>query len=449
MLRERSTELAALQACLPRVRAGSGQMVFVVGEAGIGKTSLIGTIQAGCRPWDPFLQTACEDFSTPEPLAILRDLGLASMVIEGSRLSFFSAVLASLTGEPTLLLVEDIHWADDASLDFLRYAGRRITDRPLLIVVTSRNDDAESRSRLRRLANDIPVGMSKRIDLAPLSVEAVRRMAGEAGMPNFPVHQLTGGNPLFVVELLASRGTTSASINDLILARADSLPDLARSLLDFCSLFPARVSDDVLATRVSDPAALDMCCDSGLLVRVEGAHQFRHELSRRAIECAVNPVHARQVHAEILQLLERSGANSARKLHHAAAGALISHIKALAPVVAREASASGSYREAAAALAFLEPHVGDLPRAGQGSFWRDYGQALSAIDPAASQEALGRSLAIFDGEGEREEVGRLCRAMALSKYLVGRSGRCRTICDASRPGVVRLRPQPAACDGLF
>src|SRR5215207_4045067 len=164
MLLEREPLLSALRAGLEQALASQGGMVLLVGEAGIGKTSLIRAFAEQARESARIYTAACEDLSTPEALVLLQDLGLSAWrgAADRSRMALFADALDELGAAPTVVLIEDLHWADEASMDFLRFVGRRLASRPLLVVVTSRDDDAASRSQLRRVANDIPAELRTR-----------------------------------------------------------------------------------------------------------------------------------------------------------------------------------------------------------------------------------------------------------------------------------------------
>jgi predicted ATPase len=142
-----------LEAALQAARAGTGRIVSVEGEAGIGKTSVALNFVAAHRGALRSM-SGCEQLSTPEPLGPLRDIerdsGGRFAVSASSQLETFAALLRLLTSgrDPGLLLLEDIHWADDPTLDLLRYLGRRLRAARMLVIATFRNDEAPSRERL-------------------------------------------------------------------------------------------------------------------------------------------------------------------------------------------------------------------------------------------------------------------------------------------------------------
>jgi predicted ATPase len=133
VLLERDGELDALETALRRAALGSGSVVLISGEAGIGKTSLVRAFVRAAVPRATVLQGVCDDLLTPRTLGPLRDAArsrggpLAAALADGDRDAVLAAVLTELTGaRPTVLVLEDVHWADDATLDVLRYVGRRV-----------------------------------------------------------------------------------------------------------------------------------------------------------------------------------------------------------------------------------------------------------------------------------------------------------------------------------
>lgn len=428
MLLERQHEMDLLDRAMASALEGRGSMVFVVGEAGIGKTSLVSEFAAesGVEGRVRILRTAFEDLSAPEAFAVLRDLDIVDQdaidsASDGdSRLALFADVLARLTEQPTILIVEDLHWADDASMDLVRYLGRRIGDWPLMVLVTSRNEEAGARGRLQRALADIPAENRHRIDLHRLTAGAVADWARRMGRDASGIHDASGGNPLFVNELLASIGS-SAMIDDLVITRADALSEQGRDALDRCSIVPRQVPL-ALADRLGlSEQGVDECLAAGLLIERPDALSFRHELTRRAVEQALSPMRRRRLHREMLELLEATGTSAARLLHHANAAGDLDKVKVLAPAAARQASALGAHREAAAAWRMLldqRDQIDDLllVTALEGLAYELHlnGQASESI--ALIEEAIR----IHERRGDIRNQGNCQRWKARFNYVDGR-----------------------------
>src|SRR3954470_15520801 len=202
---EREVPLAALREA---VAAPGGSVVLVTGEAGIGKTSLVRAFAATTRA--QVLLTACDDLRAPRTLGPLRDI----LVLNDDP---FSALLEALA-RVDVLVVEDVHWADDATLDVLAYAARRIESLGAVLVLTFRD---EPQAALQRLLGVVASVRHLRLELAPLSQAAVASLAGTDGTT---LHKVTGGNPFFVTEALAAAaGSVPASVTDAVLARVGRL----------------------------------------------------------------------------------------------------------------------------------------------------------------------------------------------------------------------------------
>ena len=226
---ERDDVLQQLDKLLSGVARGSGHTAFVAGEAGIGKTSLLKALAE--RRGDALLWWgACDALQTPQPLAPLLDIARSTEVAfrallahDGQRSALFDAVLTELqrSRRPVLLVIEDVHWADAATLDLIRFLGRRIDRAP---VPAGGFAIAMTRCRpthpLRRLLGELPASLITRIDVQRLSPRAVDVLARRALRAPSGIHAVTQGNPFFVTELLrAGVDAVPRSVQDLVLAR--------------------------------------------------------------------------------------------------------------------------------------------------------------------------------------------------------------------------------------
>jgi predicted ATPase len=257
MLPERDRETALLGDLLASATSETGRVAVVLGEAGIGKSALVRSFLRAAGTSVRVLKGACEDFSIAEPLAPLRDLArevgweLPDMHAQGSdRLSVFSAALDVLTdpAQTTAILVEDIHWADDATLDFLRYLARRLEDRKILLLLTARDDEREGQPRVRKVIGGLTSETVTRLSLGPLSRSVVASLPAGSGRDASAIYDLAGGNAFYVTGLL--RGQEDGlpqSVRDSFLARAEGLGALSRRLLDAVSIFPGRAEKALVA----------------------------------------------------------------------------------------------------------------------------------------------------------------------------------------------------------
>ena len=362
-LLEREVELAALDAALASARAGRGTVVLLAGEAGIGKTALVRAF--GSVVDVPVHVGSCEPLAVPSPLGPLLDIAvtLGEPIVEAADLSAVArALLASLAAQgPAVVVVEDCHWADEATLDVLHVAARRFERVPAVLLVTYRDDGARDEP-IRVLAGEIATTASVvRIEPRRLSADAVGALAADAGLDPRRLFETTGGNPFLVAESLAVPDRLPPTVRDAVLARAVKLSMAARGALDVAAVIGATVDLALLmAVSAADATAVEECIGSGILV-AEGAQlRFRHELTRAAVEEAISPPRLALLHGAIAQLLGSSQRpDHARITHHASAAGLDGLVALYAPAAAIEAERAGSFREALAqrerALAAARP----------------------------------------------------------------------------------------------
>jgi DNA-binding CsgD family transcriptional regulator len=364
---EREADLHTLQQRLAAVRATrSGATVLVLGEAGIGKTSLL-RVFAAALPDDCALWWGqCDALQTAHPLAPLHDVARTADVRfrrvladpQVARATLFEAVLDELrhAAGVTVFVVEDAHWADDATLDLVRFIGRRIEKAPALLLMSWRDDEVPASHPLRRAIGELPA--PQRLTLRRLSAAGVRTLAERAGRdPGAApaLHAATQGNPFFVSELLRQEADADvpATVQALVLARYASLAKPAQAVLRLASVVPARIErwlvDVLLAPSIDD---LEACLGCGLLVADGPWLQYRHELARVAVESSLSVPAAQALHAQVLAALDAGAARHgeptpARRVHHASLAGDAAALRHWAPVAAEQARQRGAHREAA------------------------------------------------------------------------------------------------------
>ncbi|MEZ5498457.1 MAG: AAA family ATPase [Steroidobacteraceae bacterium] len=359
-LLERDTELARLADWLAQVHAGSGRNVLITGEAGLGKTSLIREFihRAGV----PAHIGACDALFTPHPLAPWRDIArqrggsmLAELALGAARDTLLNAILGDLERDGTvrILVVEDLHWADEASLDVFKFLARRIERTRCLLIGSYREDAVDARHPLNFVLGDLPSSTTHRVRLAPLSVAAVAALAEGAGRSADTLHSITGGNPFYVTEVLAApEGEIPASIRAAVLARLAPLTATARRVAELCSVIPGRAEPWLLRQLdIDDETSVTECQQLGMLRLPDGSLSFRHELARQAIESSLGMQRRRSLHALALRALRSSRLQNvahARLVHHAERAGDDAAVVELAPLAAEHAAHLASHREAAA-----------------------------------------------------------------------------------------------------
>jgi DNA-binding CsgD family transcriptional regulator len=361
---EREGYLAALDDHLAGAAAGRGRLVLVGGEAGIGKTSLVRAFAAEHEEDSRVVWAACDGLFTPQPLAPLFELAeQLGFEAEGPRREVFAATLEALRPGPTIAVLEDVHWADEATLDLLRFLGRRLDRTETLLLATYRDDELAGRHPLRVVLGD--VGADRRLSLGPLSRAGVRTLAEGSEVDPSELYRLTAGNPFFATEVLAAGAAgVPESVRDAVLARAAGLSETARNVLDAAAVVGGRVELSLLEDVVDEPsAAVEECLAAGVLQSGAGEIVFRHELARRAVEEALEPLQRARLHARLLGTLRRAdGADAARLAHHAEGAGDADAVVEFARAAAMAATALGAHTEAAEQYARALRFSQGLPR---------------------------------------------------------------------------------------
>ena len=357
MLVERTAILDALAGDLPTA-GRPGRLVFLGGEAGVGKSTVVNALADRARATLEVRRGNCDNVTTPAALGPFAEAvpELADLLDGDTRfdlLRVYRRLRSAVQDSPALIVLEDVHWADEATLDMLRVTARRLDALPVLMLATFRADEVGAEHPLTVLLGDLATlpGVTRR-QVPPLSVDGVRDLAASAGSGIDParLHRDTGGNPFYVTEVLAAGGAdVPPSVRDAVLARANRLPPPARAVLDAAAILGPRTGLplllDVSGCEVAD---VDTCLQRGMLVDADGALAFRHELARIAVEHAMAPSVRVRLHSAALAALAHAAEPDHRRLaHHAAqagdAAAVLSH----APPAAARAARLGAHREAA------------------------------------------------------------------------------------------------------
>lgn len=417
LLLEREKPLAALGEHLDAAARGRGGVVLVGGEAGIGKTSLARGFAAS-RPDTRTLWGFCDPLVTPHPLGPVVDIIAALGQSDGhhrsadaQRNATFAWLLDSLSEVPgTVAVIEDLHWADDATLDLVRYLGRRIHAHPMLLVLTYRDDEVGGTHPLRSVLGDLAtLPWVHRMMLQRLGIEAVRELADGSGQDVEKLHLRTGGNPFFVTEVLATADSTELpqTVRDAVLARAARLSDKARAALEVVAVVGQRAQAGFLSSLLGAEAlAVDECLDVGILAAT-GAHvMFRHELARQAILEAIPPARRAALHRMVLDALRASDgtasvtagftANFAVLAEHADNAGDDAAVLEFAPLAGREAAAASAHRQAASHFALALTRGSRLPPPERAKLLEEYALESSIIGHMAEGiDAMLEAIAIW------------------------------------------------------
>ena len=362
-LLERDDALAQLTETLNEARIGLGRVVLVGGEAGAGKTSLVG---AFCSRLDSrrtrVLAGACDALSTPRPLGPLLDVAaesnaLAEVLAGAVQPSEVFAVLREeLAEQPTVLVIEDLHWGDEATFDVLRLLSRRM-DVPSIVVCTYRDDAIHRDHPMRVLLGDLATSLTvERLALEPLSAAAVGRLAAGYDVDPADLYSRTGGNAFFVTQVLAAgEAGVPATVRDTVLARTSGLSEQALEVIETVALALPRAEPWLLDAVLHDGTRhIDECIATGLVAADADTVAFRHELARSAVDAAIPATRRLGLHRRILRALTAEDAGEvdpARLAHHAEAAGDANAVLEFAVAAAARANSTGAYREAAAQYA--------------------------------------------------------------------------------------------------
>jgi len=452
-LLERESVLAELTWLVRQVSRGAGRMVLLRGEAGVGKTAVIRRFTAGLGAPVRVLWGWCDPLSAPRPLGPVVDMlaGLAgdaaagqvgAAIKAGDTEAIYNRLLGLFgCGGAWVCVTEDVHWADGATLDLLRFLARRIEALPLLVVVSYRDDDVGAQHPLAVALGDISsCAALTRIELVPLSVAAVARLAAGSGINAETLHRLTGGNPFFVTEILAAGaealrpGWLPRSVSEAVRGRLARLSLAARETAHAAAVCGPRAGP-ALVEAVCSGAALPECLAAGVLVADGDTVGFRHELARRATLEHIPDYQRRVLHKRALVALAEPPINPDRLaalVFHAEQAGDTDAVIRYGPPAAERAAALGANREAADLYALALRHAHGTP-AEQKVVWLErhaFTSYLSGLAEAAVRSfrvaiALRRELG--DRLAEGEDCGRWDAAPRPPRLGWRRCGCCRIL----------------------
>ncbi len=449
---ERDEPLDVLRQALAAASSGVGRMVLVAGDAGVGKTAVVRAFVDAAEDLPPVLWGACDPLSTPAPLSPFFDMaasagpGLRS-VLAGpcNPHEVFAALRDEMVEPPTVLVVEDVHWADEATLDVLRLLGRRIASLPVLAVITYRDDQPAAIGPLRVALGDLGGSSGvARLSIEPLSPAGVRKLAHGRGVDSEQLYQRTAGNPFYVTEVLDADGpSVPPTVCDAVLSRVSRLDAGTRNVLDVVASSPTAAEVwllDEVCGDCDDSVAAGLA--AGMLVEAGGTVAFRHEIAREAVEAAMPAHRRRELHRTILTALTSRPvrADPARLAHHAEiageTGAAVRYARAAA---ARSASV-GAHRQAAAQYGRALRFAGDLAPSHRAALLELRSEALYAADEQVESIAdLNAAMALH------HEAGDISREADTMRRLVPRLT-CRGLMDealeAAGRAVELLEPLP-------
>ena len=359
MLLEREGVLERLRELAAASRHGRGRLVLVTGEAGIGKTSAIAAFTAGVGRETAVFWGSSDAVAPPRAFAAISDIAertggpLGEALKAADRDRVFEAFLALIRrgpGRARIIVMEDLHWADQATLDLLRVAGPRLREAPALLIATFRDDEVGAQHPLRLALGDVPADDVVTISVPPLSTGAVTELARETLIDPGALHRLTAGNPFYVTEVIGAYGAgIPASVQAAVLARTERLTPAAREVLRAAAVLGPRSRSDLVLALAGVPAeALDECIARAALAEDAGSVSFRHEIARRSIIESIPAAARVALHARALALLrsEPMDGDPSPLARHAVAANDADAIVEFAPLAGDRAAALGAHHEA-------------------------------------------------------------------------------------------------------
>ena len=424
---ERDEYLIQLQKQFEKTQAGEGHCIFVSGEAGIGKTTLIKAFCKELTKESRIYHGTCDALFTPRPLAPLYDIAMQFPVDLqphnwdiADRTGLFSLFFHELRfqKETCVIVFEDIHWADEATLDFIKFLARRISQLKCLFILTYRDYEIHTRHPLRNVLGQLNPDSFIRIQLKPLSRQAVERLATEKGYNGEDVYSITGGNPFYVSEILASYSQgVPDNIKDSILSVYNRLDEKTKQVWEILSVSPTGFRIEYLEKMEPLYAAvIERGLELKILILEQDRLFFKHELYRRTIEVSLSPFVRVALNKKILDLLKDSFVQNheiEQIIHHAKNANEYDLVVQYAPAAARLAVLAGAHIEASrlylSAIEYYQGHDQDILI----EMYESY--AYECYLTNQIKEAIiytGKSLTLWNKRNEKEKIGNSMRFLS-------------------------------------
>jgi len=413
--------------------------VFVEGEAGVGKTSVLRAFGETVPHDVRVLVGSCDPLSTPRPLGPIIDIAeslnrsfAATVEGGGSHTDVLRGFLAALQARPRLIvMLDDLHWADEATLDVLRFAGRRMHLTHALLVGAYRDDEVGRDHPLRVVVGDLATSAAvARVQLHGLSIESVEELARGTDLDPAELHERTGGNPFYVTEVVAGApARVPATVRDAVLARVARLSPPARGSLEAAAVIGLEVEPGLLG-EVADGGA-EECLDRGLLEIDGQSYRFRHEIGRQAVLGSTDPERRRTLHRAVLTVLVRRGVDDlslAVLAHHAAEARDGAAVLRYGREAAEYAATVGAHRQAAAQLARAEPYAAALEASQRARFFEFLAkEQFITARYDAGLTAYDRAIELWRAISDPIEELRVLHEAAKSYVAAGRNSDAATL----------------------
>jgi DNA-binding CsgD family transcriptional regulator len=434
---EREPMLAKMQDALVRLDKGGGHIVLIDGEPGVGKTTLVDHFCHSAATRYPVFRSCCESLFSPHPFGpfeeILRQAAQLTAQVETEHTlnpSIFQGVMALLKAsqDPIILVIEDIHWADERSLDLIRFMARRLADSKCFLILTVRDHDLNSNEIVREMSGALGFHQTTRLHLDPLSPESVDQMLGDYPGDRQELQVRSGGNPFYVEQMCASAPDSApASIRESVMGRLSKLSSSQRELCEVASVFPREIETHWLEHIASayEPNSkqtafcqddIDPIVQAGILRWNAQRLEFSHEIMRSALEEALPPMRRRALHKQALAAkMADLDAPKAHLVHHAENAGQIDVVLKLTLQAATQAQNNGALREAAkyyvVALKYLDHADPEI----QAKILTGWGVSSSLTGEPSHEaiQALLKALEICSSDGKVLAASAILRRLSM------------------------------------
>lgn len=464
-LLERETTLATLRRCYRAATRGHGQLALLRGEAGAGKTTVIARFLTGLDPGTRVLRGWCDGSATPRPLGpfidMLADLpadqanSIRAAIDAGDTEAIYARLVGIVgDGNPSVWVIEDLHWADGAALDLLRYMARRIDTLPVLLLASYRDDQIGPTHQLAVLLGDVATWTTvTRMALEPLSAAAVAALAAGSGINAQALYRLTDGNSFLVTEMLAAGpealadGGLPCSVSEAVRGRLARLSAAGRETAQAAAICGPRVHPALL--EAISPGAVDTlseCLAAGVLAANADAVGFRHELIRRAAVEQIPDYQRRVLHKRALTVLAEPPVHPdtlAALTFHAEQAGDTDAVLGYGPAAAERAAGFGAHWQAADLYALTLRHADAIPDE-QKVAWLE-GHALSSYLTGQAEAAVlswREAIPLRNQLGDRHQEADDLRRLSYLLHLLGRPTEAAQAAQTSLRLLENLGPSP-------
>lgn len=440
---ERNNLLAELGRDLRDSRS-TGRVALITGDAGMGKSTVVRCFMEHYADEVNVVVGMCDPFSGSHSLVPFRDIVRSGakafetlLLPNRPRSELFGSFLDELSRNrtPTVMVLEDVQWADEVTVELLTFLGRRLHSLPMLVVLTFRESELSPTHPLHTLLAGLPSERTSYLALPPLSPDATAVLARRAGATMPGLYQVTGGNPLFVMELLAAGGldVLPPRIRTLAGARLAGLSTGAQDIARLVAVSPVGVEPWALtqAGPVAT-AAIEECLVSGLLVHLDARIRFRFELLRRAVLESLPSFVRCELHRRMLGVLSSApqgeAVEPARLAQHAVECGDTAAILRHCPEAGRCAGAAGEYREAIAHYQRALRHADGLTHDARAELLECLAaQALLAGETDVALAARQSATALWQAAGRPVREGENLRLLSQALWSAGRPGDAETV----------------------